>query len=163
VAKMAKRRNLIHYVFFIFVFVLYMWGMRWAILNIAKLPIKTDNYFSETDKIKEGLNLLVAVGCKNTTDWYCGKNYFEVKEIEATRDNSFSTGVGRSEKGEEFWWVAVKNESWWNDMILLKDGEKVKCEEIPDELKPKMFGEKLRYCEDKQGKTVDRAKLSLEN
>jgi hypothetical protein len=153
---MAKRKNLKHYLLYGLLTGLFLGGMQWLTLNVTKLPIKTENFFSETDKIKEGLNLLTTVYCQKVSDWYCGKNSFEVLAIEATRDNSFSTGTDKAENGNEFWWVAVKNESWWNGMILLKNEEKIKCNEIPDKLGPEMFGEKLRFCEDENGKTIDR-------
>jgi len=156
---MAKRRNIKHYLVYGFLSGMFFFGMQWMVLNVNKLPIKTKNYFSETDKIKEGLNFLTTVYCQEVTGWYCEKSSYIVKEIEATRDNSFSTGSGKTESGIDFWWMAVKNESWWNDMMLVKNGDVIKCNEIPDKLGPEMFEGKLRFCEDEKGKMIDRMVL----
>lgn len=158
---MAKVNNLKHYALFVLIIVSYFGLAFLAAKNVTKLPIKTDNFFGETDKIKDGLNMLVDMDCKNEKGEHCGQNHFTVMDIVADKNNSYSTGTGKTDNGISFWWVAAKNDGYWNDMMLVHDGDEIKCNEIPAKITEEIFKEKLRYCVDENGKKVDRTKLFL--
>lgn len=154
-------RRINHYLVFGLAVILFNVGVYFLAMNIDKLPIKTSNYFSETDKIKSGLNFLIKYKCdKEGGDikekWICENKEYKIEAIEADRDRSYATGTGKTENGIDFFWVAVKNESWWNVMGFGKNGEEILCEYIPEEVGAKRFKGKYRYCEDKNKMTVDR-------
>ena len=155
---MANKMNFIHYVIFGVMTTVWFGGNRYLSQNMDKFSSVSGKYFSETEKIKDGLNLLVEVYCRDNEGEYCGSNEFNVEEIEATRDHSYSTGTGKSQDGRYFWWAAVKNKSWWNELLIYREGEKVECSETVQEIPPKMFGGKLRYCKETNGEMIDRLK-----
>jgi hypothetical protein len=164
--RMAKRINFKHYIFFILIMFLSVISVGLISYYSIYFPITTKNYFSETDKIKAGLNYLINYKCTLEIEeidekWICEKKNFSVEKIEADRDRSYSYGTGKTKSEIEFWWIAIKNESWWNVMSFGKEDEQLECEHIPEELKINTFDGKFNFCEDSNGKIIDRFSTAL--
>jgi hypothetical protein len=165
-AEKIKRKNWIHYLGFLGLLIIFVTLFAWLTINATKIPIETKDYFSETKKIGEGLNYLISYGCREEMvekgdEWICGKNGFTLEAIESTRDQSFATGKGKTNKGKKFIWLAIKNESWWNEIWFEEEGRPIKCSGIIKEINPRMFGEKFRYCLDENGREIDRQNDNL--
>src|SRR3990172_1303001 len=106
------------------------------------------SYPSQQELILNAINLIVATDCGGsaTYPWYCDHATFTVDAVVASHEELFAIGKGLPRSGGEFWWLGVKREAQWSEILLQDEGEALpQCEEI-SEIPSDIFSGFFRYC-----------------
>lgn len=138
-------------------FILLFAALSWALVGISTNLAESRNlnrinlrfsYPSQQELILNSITLVINTDCEgpSTSPWYCDRATFEIEGLEASHEELFALGKGRPQSGGEFWWLGIKREALWSEIILQDEGEALPiCEEV-SAIPPDIFAGFFRYC-----------------